>query len=166
MGRLIHVIVCVWVLSMCAAGVWAEPNPPTPPAQALPTPLTTVGQTQIILHDIQPDRQRLVLQIRSSDVTAMPSRTALHLSFDTHITHISEPGAPMPLRLETAVSDQQVTFYLARDPFAFPQPWSYTVTIAFDHLPHRGAITLGNSQPQHVIYPSSAPLAGSPLPGT
>ncbi|PON15823.1 hypothetical protein C2W62_21795 [Candidatus Entotheonella serta] len=167
MSRLINFIVFVCVLSMCAFGVWAEPNPPNAPAPALPKLLTTVETTQVILYDIQPDEHRLVLKIRNSDVTAMPSRSALHLSFDAHITDISEPRAPMPLRLETAINDRQVTFFLTRDPFAFPQPWSYTVTIAFDHLPQTGAITLGNAPQQHVTYPSTVSSAhATPLPGT
>jgi hypothetical protein len=136
-----------------------------PSAPALPMLLTTLGQTQVILHDMQADGQRLVLEIRNPDVTSMPSRSALHLAFDTRIADVTQPGERMPLRLETAITDQQVTFFLTRDPFAFPQPWSYTVTIAFNQMPQTGSISLGNLPPQHVAYPSPSPTL-PPLPGT
>ncbi len=129
--------------------------------------LATVGPTQVMLHAMQADDHRLVLEIRCPDVTSMPSRSALHLSFDARIADVTESRAPMPLRLETAVADQQVTLSLARDPFAFPQPWSYTLTIAFDQFPDTGTITLGNLPPQPVTYPSSPPVVPvNTLPGT
>ncbi|ETW95026.1 hypothetical protein [Candidatus Entotheonella palauensis] len=166
MGQFMNIIVFVCVLSACAFGAGAEPSskPSTP---TLPMLLTTVGQTQVILHDMRDADQRLVLELRSPDVTSMPSRGALHLTFDARISNISEPSTPMPLRLETAVTDQQVTFFLARDPFAFPQPWSYTVTIAFHQLPQTGAVTWGNLTPQKVTYPSPPPAGQvNTLPGT
>ncbi len=169
MGRLINVMVFVCMLSMGALSLRAEPRSPLPPAAALPMLLTTVGQTQVILHDMQPTSHRLVLELRSPDVTSMPSRSALHLSFDARVADVTAPSAPMPWRLETAVTGQQVTFFLARDPFAFPQPWSYTVTIAFNRLPQTGTVTWGSLPPQHVTYPlpASAPaLATRPLPST
>jgi hypothetical protein len=157
-SRLINIIVFVGMLSAYAFGVRAAPNqPPSPPAPVLPMLLTTVGQTQVILHDMQPSDHRLIFEIRSPDVTSMPSRSTLHLSFDARIDHVTEPSAPMPLRLETAVAGQQVTFFLVRDPFAFPQPWSYTVTIAFSRLPQTGTVTLGSLPPQNVTYPPPSP---------
>jgi hypothetical protein len=125
----------------------------------------TVGQTQVMLHDVQPADRRLVLEIRSLDVTFMPARSTLRLAFNTQITHVTEPSAPMPLRLETAVADRQVTFLLARDPFALPQPWSYIVAIAFSQLPQTGTVTLGNLPPHHVTYPSALPSVPT-LPGS
>jgi hypothetical protein len=129
--------------------------------------LTTVGQTQVILHDLQPASRRLVLELRSPDVTLMPSRSTLHLAFDTQITEVSKSSAPRSMRLETAVTNQQISFFLARDPFAFPQPWSYTMAITFNKMPQSGAVTLENQPPQHVIYPSPLPTMPTPsLPGT
>jgi hypothetical protein len=116
--------------------------------------LTTVGKTQVILHDMQPAAHRLVLEIRHPDVTSMPSRSALHLTFDTQVEAVSKSNAPMPLRLETAVAEQQISLFLARDPFAFPQLWSYLMTISFDQMPQTGSVTLGELPPQHVTYPS------------
>ncbi len=166
MHRFINVMVLVFVLFTCAIGAGAQP-PSAQIASTAPLPmlLTTVGQTQVILHDMQPANHRLVLEIRSPDVTSMPSRSELRLAFDTRVAEVTEPRAPMPLRLETAVADRQVTFFLARDPFAFPQPWSYTVTIAFNQLPRTGAVTLGNLPSQNVTYPSPAPVVQA-LPGT
>ncbi|ETW95948.1 MAG: hypothetical protein ETSY1_28565 [Candidatus Entotheonella factor] len=166
MGQFINIIVFIGILSACAFGAHAEPGgQPTP--STLPSLLTTIGQTQVILHDIRTADHRLVLELRSPDVTSMPSRSALHLAFDTRIKAISEPSPLMPLRLETAITDQQVTFFLARDPFAFPQPWSYTVTIAFNRLPQTGTVTWGNLPPQKVTYPSTPPVAQvNTLPGT
>jgi len=165
--RFITVIRFVCILSLCAFGVSADPNQPIASKLALPMLLTTLGQTQIILHDMQPTDHRLVLEIRSPDVTSMPSRSALHLAFDTQITEVSKPNAPMPLRLETAVTDQQISFFLARDPFAFPQPWSYTVAIKFNKMPQTGSVTLEDLPPQNVIYPSPLPtMPTPPLLGT
>ena len=166
MGRFITIIRVMCILSICTFGVSAEPDQPMASAPALPMLLTTLGQTQVILHDMQADSQRLVLEIRNPDVTSMSSRSALHLAFDTQIADVIESGQQMPLQLETAVADQQVTFFLARDPFAFPQPWSYTVTIAFNRIPQTGSVSLGNLPPQHVAYPSPSPtVPPPPLPG-
>ena len=171
MNRLINAIVCMCMLSMYALGVRAEPHQPIHPAPTLPMLLATVGQTQVILHDLQPEGHRLVLELRNPDVTAMPSRSALHVSFDARITDITKPSAPMPLRLETAVADQQVTFFLDRDPFAWPQPWSHTVTITFNRMPQTSVVTWENLPPQHVTYPSPSPAVQmnvnvKALPGT
>lgn len=161
MSRLKIYIVCLYLLITCAIGASAEPNKPP----ALPMPLTTNGPAQVILHDVQSADHRLVLEIRSPELTSMPARSAISLSFDTQITHVTEPQVSAPLTLEKAVADKHVTFFLARDPFAFPQPWAYTVTIAFNQLPRTGAIAVGDTPPQTVTYPAPS-LAVQAVPGT
>lgn len=156
MYRVKTIILFVYVLLMCAFGVSAEPAKPSAPTPGLPMLLTTVGQTQVILHDMQPAAHRLVLEIRHPEVTSMPSKSALHLTFDTQVEEVSKPSTPMPLLIETAVVEQQISLFLARDPFAFPQPWSYLMIIAFDRMPQTGSVTLGALPPQHVTYPSPA----------
>ncbi len=167
MGRFITFVIWFWALSMCAVGAWAETRDLISPPPTLPISLATVGPNRVILHDVQPESHRVVLEIRCPDVTSMPSRSELHLSFDARIADVSEPRHPMPLRLETAVTAQRVSLFLARDPFAFPQPWSYLVTIAFDQLPHSGTITWGSLSPESITYPALSPVEhGRALPGT
>jgi hypothetical protein len=153
---LTRTIVIAFVLSACVIDVGAKPNQPVASASVLPMLLTTMGHTQIVLHDIQPDNH-MTLEICSSDVTAMPSRSTLRMSFDASITHLNEFRAPVPLQIETAVGSHQVTFVLARDPFAAPQPWSYRITLGFNQLPRTGIMTLGNLPPEQVAFPSPRP---------
>ncbi len=151
-NRLRIYIACLYLLVICVIGASAEPNKPV--TSALPMQLTTAGSTQVILHDMDPTDHRITLEIRSPDITSMPAKSAVRLAFDTQITHVTQPHAPMPLALETAVAGKHVTFFLARDPFAFPQPWAYTVTIVFNRLPRTGVIATGDTPPQDVTYPT------------
>jgi len=157
--RLKTLILWVGVVLMFVSGVSAKPARSDDAIAELPMLLATVGQTQVILHDMQPATHRLVIEIRHPDVTSMPSRSTLHLVFDTQVTEVSEPRAPLPLRLETAVAGQQISLFMARDPFASPQPWSYTMTVAFNRMPQIGSVTLGELPPQHVTYPSPTSVA-------
>lgn len=163
MHRLTICMAYLYLLVFCAIGAHAESDPSA--AFARPLTLTTSGPAQVILHDIQTTDQRLTLEIRSSDIVSMPAKSAIHFAFDTPIIDLTQPNAPMPLALETAVADKQVTFFLARDPFAFPQPWSYTITIAFHQLPRTGAITFGDAPAQTVTYPVPSPTVAT-SPGT
>ena len=153
-------LVCGLVMGALAAS--AEPAEPSAPE--LPALLTTIGQTQVILRDMQAAEHRIVLEIRHPDVTAMPSRSELRLAFDSPVTEVRKSGANMPLRLDAAIAGQQIALSLARDPFALPQPWSYTMSIAFHRLPQSGVVTLGELQPQRVTFPSTDRV--TPAPGT
>jgi len=161
----------IYLLLVCglALGVWAASAEPVEPAMPeLPVLLTTVGGTQVILRDMQAVEHRLVLELRHPDVTALPSRSELRLAFDTQVVEVSKPKGPMPLRLDAAVAGQQISLSLTRDPFAFPQPWSYTMNIAFNRLPQSGSIAFGELPPERVTYPAPAApgVSVTPAPGT
>ncbi len=163
MNRLTAFMTCLYLLVICVMGASADPREPEAPA--LPIQLEAIGPAQVILHGMQLTNHRLTLEIRSPEITSIPAKSAIRLSFDTQITHTTQPQVASPLTLETVVADRHITFFLARDPFAFPQPWTYMVTIAFNQLPRTGAIAFGDAPPQDVTFP--APSSTTPaLPGT
>jgi hypothetical protein len=123
---------------------------------------TALGGVRIALRAADSSTKRLVFDVQGDDVTRVSQDVPIRFAFNTPITRVSLPEAPMRIRVDTTVVDRTATFFLARDPFSPPLGWRYTVVIEVETFPESGHLTIGTAETQEVFFhlpPITVPAA-------